>query len=74
MTQHRSNNFTQVSPERLRSILLSFGNQVQGVVQCTREGAPDIGDHIKTLRTQVFQVANIVRGILPKKNLTILNS
>ena len=67
LTQHRSNNFTQVSPERFRKILLSFGNQKQGVVHCTREGAPDIWDHIKTLRTQGFQVANIVREILPKQ-------
>ena len=67
LTQHRSNNFTQVSPERLTKILLSFSNQIQGVVHCTREGAPDIWDHIKTLRTQGFQVADIVREILPKQ-------
>ena len=67
LTQHRSNNFTQVSPERLRKILLSFGKQIQGVVHCTREGAPDIWDHIKTLRTQGFQIANIVRETLPKQ-------
>ena len=67
LTQHRSNNFTQVSPERLRKILLQFGNQIQGVVHCTREGAPNIWDHIKILRTQGFQVATIVREILPKQ-------
>ena len=67
LTQHRSNNFTQVSPERLIKILLLFGNQIQGVVHCTREGAPVIWDHIKTLRTQGFQVATIVRDILPKQ-------
>ena len=67
LTQHRSNNFTQVSPERLTKILLSFSNQIQGVVHCTREGDPDIWDHIKTLRTQGFQVAAIVREILPKQ-------
>ena len=67
LTQHRCNNFTQVSPERFRKILLSYGNQIKGVVLCTREGAPDNWDHIKTLRTQCFQVTNIVREILPKQ-------
>ena len=72
LTQHRSNNFPQVSPERLRKILLSFGNQIQGVVHCTREDALDIWDHIKALRTQVFQVANV--KFCRSKNLTILKS
>ena len=54
LTQHRINNFTQVSPERLTKILLPFSNQTQGVVHCNREGAPDIWDHIKTLRTRGF--------------------
>ena len=67
LTLHRSNNFTQLSPEKLKKILLPFGNQKQGIVYCAREGAPDICDPIKTLRTQAFQVSNIVREILPKR-------
>ena len=46
---------------------MSFCNQIQGVVHCTLEGAQDIWDHIKTLRTQGFQVANIVREIVPRQ-------
>ena len=71
LTQNRSNKFTQLSPGRLTKILLSFSNQIQGVVHCTREGAPDTWDHIKTLRTQGFQVADIVREILPKQKSNV---
>ena len=64
LSQHKSNGYTQLSGNQLKSVLSRYLNRIKSIIYCQRRKLPDV---FQTLKKTKLPVVSIIRDILSRK-------